>query len=488
MTISIQDALTAPPAGVTVPRHRVDGSTLVCGIVHIGVGAFHRAHEAMYVDRLLAAGHLGWAICGVGVMPADAAARDTAAAQDQLYTLSTVHPDGAEDTRIVGSIARYLYAPDDPDLVVATLAAPTTHIVSLTITESGYGIDDATGAFDPRDDATRHDLMSLDAPVSVLGFLTVALRRRRDEGTAPFTVMACDNIVGNGAVARAALVSFARHHDGALADWIDDSVAFPNSMVDRITPATSPAVIDSVRRRTGIDDAWPVRSESFAQWALEDDFSDGRPPFEDVGVQVVTDVAPFERMKLRLLNASHQMLGYLGVLAGKTFVHEVMADPDLGAFVASYMSHEAAPTVGLVPGVDLDTYIDDLLARFGSPAVQDTVARQVVDATSRIPKFVLPVVRDRLRDDRSIDHAALMLAAWCACIEGGVALPDRAADQLRALARADHDSPGAFLAQPDVFGDLTTSVRLRVAYQRAKRRLQDEGPIGTVRLLVASPV
>ncbi|KIQ16038.1 mannitol dehydrogenase family protein [Rhodococcus sp. MEB064] len=485
MTVSISDAVSSPPAGTAVPRYDRTGD---CGIVHFGVGAFHRAHEAMYVDRLLAAGHHGWSICGVGVMAADAAQRDASVSQDHLYTLTTVDPDGSVDTRIIGSISRYLFAPDDPDAVIDVLVAPTTHIVSLTITESGYGIDDATGAFDPRDAATLHDLASLDIPESVFGFLTVALRRRRDDGTAPFTVMSCDNIVGNGAVARAALVSFARRHDAELADWIDDSVAFPSSMVDRITPATSPAVAESVRRRTGIDDAWPVRSESFAQWVLEDDFSDGRPPFDEVGVQVVPDVVPYERMKLRLLNASHQMLGYVGILAGVVHVHEVMQDPDLGAFVESFMRHESRPTVGEVPGVDLDEYIDELVRRFGSLAVQDTVARQVVDATSRIPKFVLPVVRDRLRDDRSIDHAALMLAAWCACIEGGVALPDRAADQLCALARADHDSPGAFLAQPDVFGDLTTSVRLRVAYQRAKRRLQDNGPIGAVRLLVASSV
>ncbi|MDI9932437.1 mannitol dehydrogenase family protein [Rhodococcus sp. IEGM 1354] len=469
----------------TVARPEYDADELHCGVVHFGVGAFHRAHQAVYFDRLLAAGHLDWALCGVGVLPQDKRIGEVLDAQDYLYTLVTVDPDGIRDARVVGSVADFVFAPDDPQTVIDVLSSPSTMIVSLTITEGGYGVDDLTGAFEPTDPSVLADLEDLSTPTSVFGFLTVALATRRFHGVPPFTVMSCDNIVHNGAVARTALTSFARHHDRDLADWIDSTVAFPNSMVDRITPATTSTVIEDARRDFGIDDRWPVQSESFSQWVLEDTFSFGRPPFDEVGVQLVSDVAPYEHMKLRLLNGSHQAMSYLGIIAGYTHVHEVMADPDMREFVASYMRAEVAPTLAPVPGIDLDAYIEQLLQRFSSLAVRDTLERQIVDASARIPKFVLPVLRDRLAHDRTVDHCALILAGWCGVYErGDVPMMDVDAERLQRLSWEDHDNPGAFLTNRAVFGDLAGSPRLRGAYQRAKRSLQDNGARGAVRRLL----
>jgi mannitol 2-dehydrogenase len=471
------------PAAVARPEY--DADELHCGVVHFGVGAFHRAHQAVYFDRLLAAGHLDWALCGVGVLPQDKRIGEVLDAQDYLYTLVTVDPDGIRDARIVGSVADFVFAPEDPQAVIDVLSSPSTMIVSLTITEAGYGVDDLTGAFEPTDPSVLADLEDLSTPTSVFGFLTVALATRRFHGVPPFTVMSCDNIVHNGGVTRTALTSFARHHDRDLADWIDSTVAFPNSMVDRITPATTSTVIEDARRDFGIDDRWPVQSESFSQWVLEDTFSFGRPPFDEVGVQLVSDVAPYEHMKLRLLNGSHQAMSYLGILAGHTHVHEVMADTDMREFIASYMRAEAAPTLAPVPGIDLDAYIERLLQRFSSLSVRDTLERQIVDASARIPKFVLPVLRDRLAHDRTVDHCALILAGWCGVYErGDVPMIDVDAGRLQRLSWEDHDNPGAFLTNRAVFGDLAVSPRLRGAYQRAKRSLQDNGARGAVRRLL----
>lgn len=457
-----------------------DRTVAAPSIVHFGVGGFHRAHEAMYIDRLLCAGGTEWGICGVGVRPEDAAMRDALVAQDGMYTLVTVAPDASEHLQIIGSIVRYLFAPDDPAAVSRQLASPQTRIVSLTITEGGYEVSDATGAFDPRDAATLADLAHPDAPRrSVLGFLVHALRARRDAGIPPFTVMSCDNVPGNGHIAKVAVVGFAARVDPELAMWIDETVAFPNSMVDRITPATTDATRAEIEASFGVRDAWPVRSESFAQWVLEDRFTAGRPPLETVGVQLVPDVVPYELMKLRMLNASHQVMSHLGILAGLTTVDEACADRQLGTFVRDYMTDEAIPTLPPVPGIDLERYRDQLLERFGSAAVRDTLARQIVDASDRIPKFLLPVVRAQLAAGRGIAHASLVLAAWSVCLDPDAppAVPpvDRRLPELQAAAAAEKRKPGAFLDVDAVFGDLGTDRRLRSAFIEAREALLARG-------------
>ncbi len=473
----------SPP--VQVPDY--DRSAIRAGMVHFGVGAFHRAHQAMYIDRLLGNGHHDWAITGVGVLPGDAAVRDALVPQDGLYTLVTSAPDGTTDARVIGSIREYLYAPDDPEAVLARLADPATRIVTLTITEGGYSVDDATGEFAPQDALTLGDLQSDEGtPSSVLGYLVAGLARRKDAGVAPFTVVSCDNIQGNGHVARTAVLGFAERKDPALATWIADNVAFPSSMVDRITPVTTDEIREMVRERYGIEDRWPVRAESFVQWVLEDDFPAGRPPFEDVGVQMVADVVPYELMKLRLLNASHQAIGHLGILAGYEWVHDAVREPVFRDFLLDYMRLEAIPTLRPVPGIDLDAYCHELIARFGNEAVRDTLARLVVDGSDRIPKFLLPVVREQLDAGGDIRRSTLVLAAWSRFLEGrdenGDRTPinDRREAELVAAVRMEQVEPGAFLDYAPVFGDLGSNARLREAFVASRAMLAERGVRETV--------
>lgn len=486
---------TMPDIQPDVARPSYDRDEVRPGIVHFGVGAFHRSHEAMFIDRVLALGYTQWGIVGVGTLSSDRAMAAALEPQDCLYTLVTTNPDGDTSARIIGSLVEYVYAPNEPAVVLERLASPGTRIVSLTITEGGYGVNDATGTFEPSDDATLADLEGLPkgaSPQSPLGFLSEGLRARRDAGRVPFTVMSCDNIQGNGHVARTALLGFTARLDPELAAWIEASVRFPNSMVDRITPVTTDQARASVSERFGVDDRWPVLSESFEQWVLEDSFSDGRPPFEQVGVQLVDNVEPYELMKLRLLNASHQAMSYLGLLAGESYVHDVCRDGLFSAFLDGYMVREASPTLAPVPGIDLDAYRRELMRRFGSEAIKDTLARQVVDGSERIPKFLLPVVRDQLRLGGPIIRSALVLAAWSRFLEGvaddGEALApvDKRLDGLRGAVSAELSSPGAFLDMAPVFGGLGENARLRKVFIEARDVLASVGARGAVEWANAS--
>ncbi|MEW6420715.1 MAG: mannitol dehydrogenase family protein, partial [Deinococcota bacterium] len=463
---------------------------LTPGIVHFGVGAFHRSHQAMYLDRLLNSGRgASWAICGVGLLPQDARMRDVLAEQDHLYTLVTRSPDGQTEARIIGSIAEFLFAPDNPERVLEKLADPATRIVSLTVTEGGYSVSNATGEFDPTPPDIVHDLAPGAAPRTFFGFLTEGLRRRRERGLPPFTVMSCDNMQGNGHVTRRALTAFARLKDPELGDWIARTVTFPNSMVDRITPATTAQDRQDIAAEYGVEDAWPVVAESFAQWVLEDRFTQGRPALETVGVQVVSDVEPYELMKLRLLNASHQALAYLGLLAGYGFVHEVCREPLFARFLLDYMTQEATPTLRPVPGIDLGAYRRELIARFSNPAICDPLTRLTVDSSERMPKFLLPVVRDQLASGGEIARCALVIASWRAYLaealkRRGVPLQDQHAQVLAEAVRRDAEQPGGFLDLEAVFGDLGSNARFRAAYLAARESLRLQGPLGAMRALL----
>lgn len=483
MTKLSRTTLAALPPGIATPSYP---SPIATPIVHFGVGGFHRSHEAMYIDRLLEQGSTTGGICGVGVLEADRAMRDVLSEQDNLYTLVTTSPDGDSSARVIGSIAQYLFAPDDPDAVVRKLAEAGTRIVSLSITEGGYGVDDSTGLFDPKDESTLADLAGARPPRSVLGMIVEGLKRRREASLAPFTVMSCDNIQGNGHVARRAVVGFAARHDADLAQWIADEVSFPSSMVDRITPVTTDETRADVTAQFGVDDAWPVRAESFEQWVLEDRFTFGRPPLETVGVQLVEDVEPYELMKLRLLNASHQAMSYLGILSGANYVHEVCSDPLFVDFLFGYMREEAIPTLRPVPGVDVDAYCEDLMARFASEAIRDTLARQVVDASARIPKFLLPVVHALRASEADFGRCALVLAAWsvflCTDEERGPRLAvDVRRDELTRAAAADQRDPGAFLDVVSVFGDLGSDPVVREKYVSVRVALGAYGAREVVR-------
>ncbi|SNT04776.1 mannitol dehydrogenase family protein [Rhodococcoides kyotonense] len=475
---------------VAVPTY--DRSDVQVGIVHFGVGGFHRAHQAMYVDRLLQQGEASdWGICGVGVLPGDRKMKDVMDAQNCLYTLALKHSDGTWDTRIIGSIVEYLFAPDDADAVVEKMAAETTRIVSLTITEGGYNFSATTGEFDTENPAITADLEAGAVPSTTFGLVVEALARRKDRGLKPFTIMSCDNIEGNGHIAESTFTAFGQLKDPALASWLTTEGAFPNSMVDRITPVTTPEVVQELSERYAIDDRWPVAGEPFTQWVLEDKFTLGRPPFEDVGVQVVDDVTPYELMKLRLLNASHQALAYFGYLSGYRLVHEVAQDSLFSEFLLAYMDNEATPTLQPVPGIDLDEYKKTLIERFSNPEIRDTVARLCAESSDRIPKWLLPVIRKNLETGGDITRSTAVVASWARYAEGvdelgqPIEIVDQLKDSLVPLAQSQKDDPTAFIANRAVFGDLVDDERFVAEYTRQLASLHSVGARRTLEALRA---
>jgi mannitol 2-dehydrogenase len=474
------------PLDAKVPTPAYDREAVTAGVVHVGVGAFHRAHQAAYHDELLARGQSNWGICGVGLMPGDRQMQAALAAQDHLYTLVLKHSDGTYEPRVIGSIVDYLFAPEDPEAVIERMAAEATRIVSLTVTEGGYNLHHVTGEFDVDAADVRHDVGEPAAPRTTFGFVTEALRRRRERGLAPFTVMSCDNLPGNGKLARHVFTAFARLRDAELAGWMDAEVRFPDSMVDRITPQTTEHDRAEVRERFGIDDRWPVVCEPFTQWVLEDDFGQGRPPYEDVGVQVVDDVEPYELMKLRLLNASHQALAYFAYLSGYRLVHEAAQDPLFRSLLLGYMDEEATPTLAPVPGIDLEDYKRTLIERFSNPEVRDTVARLCAESSDRIPKWLLPVIRAQLASGGEIRRSAAIVASWARYAEGvdedgePIEVVDRMAESLVPLARRQRDDPDVFVANREVFGDLADDARFMAAYRSALASLHERGARATL--------
>jgi mannitol 2-dehydrogenase len=487
-------ALRAETLGLIASRVAVpayERQSVRTGIVHFGVGGFHRAHQAMYVESLLNAGRASdWAICGVGVMPADRAMKDAMVAQDHLYTLVQKHASGEYEAQVIGSITDYLYAPDDAEAVISRLADEETKIVSLTITEGGYAIDDVTGRFNPDAPGIAHDLAPGVTPRTVFGLIASALQRRRLSRQEPFTVMSCDNLPHNGELAREAFSSFAELWERGLGEWINQNVCFPNSMVDRITPVTTAEDRAEIATRFGVEDAWPVVCEPFTQWVLEDSFNRSRPPLEEAGVQVVTDVAPYELMKLRLLNASHQGLAYFGHLCGYTYAHEAAQDPLFRRFLRGYMDQEATPSLDPVPGVDLGAYKEQLIARFSNSEIRDTIARLCAESSDRIPKWLLPVVRYQLAAGGPIEHSAAIVASWARYATGidehgqPIEVVDRRREEVMARARSYDKDPIGFLRPVELFGDLSSNERFVAAYLSALRSLYEYGARRTLEALV----
>jgi len=382
----------------------------------------------------------------------------------------------------------YLFAPDDPEAVIEKLASPGIRIVSLTVTEGGYNLDSVTGEFRAADPLVQADLSSGAAPQTVFGLVTEALARRRDRGIPAFTILSCDNIQGNGQVSQRVFTAFASLRDPELADWMASHVRFPNCMVDRITPQTTEADRVALSRRFGIEDRWPVLCEPFTQWVLEDSFADGRPSLEDAGAQIVPDVEPYELMKLRLLNASHQALCYPGYLVGYRLVHEVTSDPLFAGFLLDYMLREAIPTLRPVPGIDLSAYAHQLISRFSNPEVGDTVARLCANASDLIPKFLLPVVREQLAVGGPFTRAAAVVACWARYCEGAdesgsvIEMDDALASQLRAAAlRGRGSHPAAFLEDNrSVFGELADEPRFAGVYLGVLGSLRERGVRATL--------
>ncbi|MAZ06799.1 mannitol dehydrogenase family protein [Marinobacter sp. SS8-8] len=477
------------PSGVSRPQY--NRANLKHGIVHIGVGGFHRAHQAMYTDRLLQqGGNDDWAICGVGLREADRTMQSVLAEQDCLYTLIELGSDGTNTLSVIGAITDFLFAPDDPDRVIEKLASSDVRIVSLTITEGGYNVDDNTGLFNHEHPDVVHDLQHPRQPRTVFGFLTEALARRRSRGLAPFTIMSCDNLPHNGHAARSALLAFAYMRDAGLAEWIDQQVTFPCSMVDRITPGTTPAHTEWLKLSHGIEDRWPVICEPFTQWVLEDNFCNGRPDWASVGAQFTDNVTPYELMKIRLLNASHSAMAYLGFLAGYRYTHEVMEDSRFTDFIRAFMDEDVTPILGDIPGVDLVAYKATLIDRFSNPQVGDQLARLCLDGSSKIPKFVVPTIRALIQESRSLDRVALVVASWAVYLKGRDEtgqhheIQDPLAERLQTAVQNRDSLKQKFLGMEDLFsGDLINSRAFCEAFESAVNKLESKGTLATLQTL-----
>ena len=465
----------------SIRRPAYERSRVTPGIVHLGIGAFHRAHQAIFVDDLLAAGATDWGIIGASLRSADT--RDALAPQDCLYTVA-IRSGAATEHRVIGSILDTLVAPDDPARLIARMADPATRIVSLTVTEKGYCHTPQTGDLNERHPDIVHDLAYPDAPRSAPGYLVAALARRKAAGLPPFTVLCCDNLSANGHTVQRVLTQFAALTSPDLSRWIANEVACPSTMIDRIVPETTDADRAAVASALGMTDAWPVIAEPFIQWIIEDRFSAGRPDFATVGAQFVTDVLPFENMKLRLLNASHSGLAYLGYLAGYETIAATMADPHYAAF-AHRLMEESAPTLTMPHGTDLETYTQSLLARFANTALQHRTWQIAMDGSQKLPQRLLGTMRDRLAKGLSIDTHALAVAGWMRYVTGtdeqgrSIDVRDPLATDLAAIAAftgpiAERLAP-ALLDVGAVFGALGQDLRVRTAVTAALSRLYAHG-------------
>jgi len=452
-------------------------------VVHIGVGGFHRAHLATYIDELCRSGSTDWSIVGAGVLEHDGRIADALGSQNGRYTLIE---RGHDETKIetISSIVDFVHAWPENNALVELIAAPDTQIVSLTVTEGGYPVDDETGDF-AADSPNA-------VPGSAFGTIAAGLEERRKNNSGPITILSCDNVIGNGHVAQTAVVGCAQTYGSALLEWITANVSFPNSMVDRITPATTDTDRAWLLDTHGITDAWPVVTEPFRQWVVEDNFAGDRLPFEKLDVLVTKDVEPYELMKLRLLNAGHSCLAYLSALIDAETVTDAMSEPAIADFLTHFLMTEAKPALPEIVGIDLDDYIASLVHRFGNPNIADQISRLCLDGTAKFPKFLIPTIVRQLEIGGAVDAAALALAGWCDYLNGmtetGEAIDiarDPNLDAAIEAAEASRSDPRAFLDFELVFAPLQGSATFESAFVSALEGLRANGVRSSISALLA---
>lgn len=456
--VKLSDAnLTKLSKRVAVPTY--DRSQLRPGIVHIGLGNFHRGHQAWYLHRLMQQGRaLDWAIIGAGVRSYDETQRQKLAAQDYLTTLIELDPSGSS-VEVVGSMIDYVPVAEGNGPLIACMADPAIRIVAMTVTEGGYYINSSSKSFDAAHPDILHDAANPATPRTAFGAIVAALGRRRASGAGPVTLQSCDNVQGNGAILRQTVLSLARLSDPSLADWIDATCSFPNAMVDCIVPATGPRELELVREH-GIDDAVPVTHENFRQWVVEDDFCAGRPPLEEVGVTYSDNVHAYETMKLRLLNASHSAIAEAAQILGIETIAGCMSHPVISGYLRKLATEEIAPTVKPVPEFQPLAYADLIMARFANPKILDTTRRVAADGASKHPGFILPILKDQLAAGRCIEGLVLVEAVWARMCEGtredgsSIEVNEPNWDRLAAAAKASREDPQVWLDQADFYGDL----------------------------------
>jgi fructuronate reductase/mannitol 2-dehydrogenase len=462
-----------------------DRTALAPGIVHIGVGGFHRAHQGVFLDQLAEQRISNdWGVVGVGLRSGKG--RRELLSQDCLYTGGERAPDRV-GARVVGALLDYLYGPEDRAAVLAALANRATKIVSLTVTGNGYGVD-PTGQLDLDDPSIARDLARPKQPVSMLGYLTESLRVRREAGIAPFTVLSCDNIPRNGATARNAVISFASLRDEGLASWIEENVAFPASVVDRITPEATASHRRLLEAEFGVRDRDPVVSEDYLQWVVTDEFCNGRPPLEEVGAQFVTDVTPYELHKKRLLNGSHCALGYLGYLCGYERIDEAVSDPSIGRFAEALMD-EVGPLLPDIMGVDLSGYKRTLLTRFANPRIGDRLQRLCGRGSTKMPAYLLPSLTEAIERGLPHDKLTLAVAAWIRYLRGidfdgnRIEVKDEMRATLQPLARSGDLQ--SLLQVRSVFGALGENDAFVARLEEALHGLDRRGPAAAIEACLA---
>jgi fructuronate reductase len=481
--------LAALPA--TVARPSYDRASVTPGIVHLGIGAFHRAHQAAVIDDRLNAGETSWGIVGASLRSPET--RDALKPQDGLYALA-VRSAAPSQYRVIGSISEVLVAPEDPEALIARLADPAIRIVSLTVTEKGYCHDPATGTLNEDHPDVRHDLTAA-LPRSAPGYLVEALARRRRAGAKPFAILCCDNLPSNGQTVKRVLTRFAELRDPGLGRWLADELACPSTMVDRIVPATTDEDRAEVSAALGLIDAWPVMAEPFWQWVVEDHFPTGRPDLAASGVELVKDVAPYELMKLRLLNGSHSTLAYLGYLSGRQTIADAVGRPVLRQVVSRLME-EATVTLKPLPGFDLDAYKASLLERFANPALRHRTWQIAMDGSQKLPPRLVAISRDRLARGLPVGVAALGIAAWMRYVAGPdeagqpIDLRDPMADRLKALAAGAAGDPAklakALLGVDAIFGtDLPADPRFSAEVLRNLASLFTQGAEKTAEMAIS---
>jgi mannitol 2-dehydrogenase len=483
-----RDAFVDLAETAAVPAY--DPAALTAGIVHFGVGNFHRAHQAVYLDDLFNLGlDHDWALIGAGVRPADDAMRVKLERQDWLTTV--VEQEAETSTaRVTAPMIGHLPIGNSA-AIIARLADPDIRIVSLTITEGGYYIDPATQAFDPTHPDILADAKNLDRSKTVFGLILAGLRQRRKADVRPFTVMSCDNLPGNGHVTQNAVVGLAELVDHELAGWVRTKVAFPNGMVDRITPATGDRERALLSESFGIEDNWPVFCESFKQWVLEDNFPAGRPALEKVGVQFVPDVAPFEHMKIRILNGGHATIAYPAALMDIHFVHEAMENALVRGFLEKVERDEIIPVVPPVPDTDLGDYFRLIDRRFSNPKIGDTITRLCLDGSNRQPKFILPSAADRIAQGKGVEGLALVSAFWARYCYGTtdagktIAPNDPSWTRLTETAKRAKDDPAAWLGMTDIFGELAKEPTYVDAFSHALKTIWAIGAKATLEAYLA---
>ncbi|MFB5944242.1 mannitol dehydrogenase family protein [Albibacterium profundi] len=443
---------------IAVPAYKRDQVRV--GMVHIGIGGFHRAHQAYFVDNLLAQGLASeWGICGIALLESDKRIYDVLSKQDGLYTLMVPDTEGDLSARVIGSIIELLYAPGDPSSVVAKMADESIRLITLTITEGGYNFD-SEGNFNWENEMVLWDLQNPDSPKTIFGYLTAALKSRYLKGGGELTIQSCDNIEHNGNVLRCMLGAYISKAAPEISHWVDANVAFPNSMVDRITPATTPTLVETLEKDFNVQDGWPVICESYIQWIIEDSYAGRRPEWERAGAQMVADVTPYEKMKIRLLNGGHTLVGLMGDLLGYTYIHESIADPVVAELLKFYMDTEVTSTLDSVPGVNLEQYKAKLVERFKNKFIKDEVARIISGSSDKFPKFILPVIADRLKCEQPVRIGALIVAAWYMYLvkrlSDGSNIQDEQADTLlQQVKQAEKQGdPSIFLNQVSIFGNL----------------------------------